>query len=101
MGETSNCDGVLELELGKKWRPALERDRRKHYDMESAHVVCRQLGCGHALRSNERYGSEYQDVWFTRSSCKGSETRAKDCIYHSGNSKSMELRVIKCSGNKQ
>ncbi|NXG41936.1 DMBT1 protein, partial [Psilopogon haemacephalus] len=51
------------------------------WDMKDAAVVCRQLGCGAALRahSSAHFGPGSGLIWMSRVECNGSEPALADC----------------------
>ncbi len=51
------------------------------WDISDAQVVCRQLGCGAALRAdrNSVFGAGEGVVWLNRVECRGNEIHLWDC----------------------
>ncbi len=51
------------------------------WDISDAQVVCRQLGCGAALRAdgNSVFGAGKGVVWMNRVECRGNEIHLWDC----------------------
>jgi len=51
------------------------------WDISDAQVVCRQLGCGDALRAdgNSVFGAGEGVVWMNRVECRGNEIHLWDC----------------------
>ena len=115
MGGTSNCTGRVEVKHQREWRPVY------HYDWnhQSSSVVCRQLGCGSVVSTEQRHGStdptwyaffggsterrrSSTDVptWRIRDKCVGTESSLKECGVMGSSSYSFSLYLI-CSGNKQ
>ncbi|XP_016430108.1 scavenger receptor cysteine-rich type 1 protein M130-like [Sinocyclocheilus rhinocerous] len=55
--------------------------RQCSWDISDAQVVCRQLGCGAALRAdgNSVFGAGEGVVWLNRVECRGNEIHLWDC----------------------
>ncbi|XP_072132633.1 scavenger receptor cysteine-rich type 1 protein M130-like [Mobula birostris] len=73
----SRCDGRLEIRYKGNWGTVNARS----WDMPDANVVCRQLGCGAALRAYDyaRYGEGSGPVFTTNVECGGSEATLQEC----------------------
>ncbi|XP_072123050.1 scavenger receptor cysteine-rich domain-containing protein DMBT1-like [Mobula birostris] len=76
-GGNTNCSGRLEILYNNTWGTVCDDS----WDMADANVVCRQLGCGSALRTpvpDENIQSA-DDMWLDEVKCKGSESLLSDC----------------------
>lgn len=51
------------------------------WDLSSAQVVCRELGCGVALSAPKEahFGKGHGPIWLKGAECKGTEVALKDC----------------------
>ncbi|XP_072132640.1 scavenger receptor cysteine-rich domain-containing group B protein-like [Mobula birostris] len=98
----SRCDGRLEIQYKGNWGTVNGRS----WDMPDANVVCRQLGCGAALRAYDyaRYGEGSGPVFTTDVQCGGSEAALQECKSEpwgdTGYSHSEDAGVI-CKGKSQ
>ena len=104
VGGTSKCIGTLEMKHQGEWRPV---DGWSDWNHQSSSVVCRQLGCGSAVSTEQRDGSTNQPAWGIHLDCFGSEFSLKsefslrECgLLDSGSYPYSSLYLI-CSGNKQ
>ncbi|XP_043538442.1 deleted in malignant brain tumors 1 protein-like [Chiloscyllium plagiosum] len=73
----NRCDGQVEVYYNGSWG----RVQDSLWDLNAAHVVCRQLGCGYAL---ETHNSSYYAVSDERPcvhsiQCHGQESQLRDC----------------------
>ena len=94
VGGTSNCTGRLEVKHQREWR-TVEPYQWNH---QSSSVVCRQLGCGSAVSSERRRGSN-RPTWLP-DKCVGTESSLKECGVMSSQTSTSSVYLI-CSGNKQ
>uniref|UniRef100_A0A8C1JR60 SRCR domain-containing protein n=1 Tax=Cyprinus carpio TaxID=7962 RepID=A0A8C1JR60_CYPCA len=71
------CSGRLEVYHNAVWGSVCD----DHWDISDAQVVCRQLGCGAALRAdgNSVFGAGEGVVWLNRVECRGNEIHLWDC----------------------
>uniref|UniRef100_A0A8C1IY27 Si:ch211-161n3.4 n=1 Tax=Cyprinus carpio TaxID=7962 RepID=A0A8C1IY27_CYPCA len=71
------CSGRLEVYHNTVWGSVCD----DQWDISDAQVVCRQLGCGAALRAdgNSVFGAGEGDVWLNRVECRGNEIHLWDC----------------------
>lgn len=77
VGGGSRCAGTVEVEIQK----LLGKVCNKGWTMEKANVVCRQLGCGSALKTSYQVYSKIKatNTWLFASSCIGNESSLWDC----------------------
>ena len=79
----SSVEGRLEV-FHKEWGTVCDGD----WDLQDAHVVCRQLGLGRAIEAfaglNRDYGSGEQLILLSRLRCNGSEQVLAQCLSDNG-----------------
>uniref|UniRef100_A0A8C5RA65 SRCR domain-containing protein n=1 Tax=Leptobrachium leishanense TaxID=445787 RepID=A0A8C5RA65_9ANUR len=71
------CAGRVEVYQQGEWGTVCV----DHWDQKEAEVVCRQLGCGHAVSATTlvRHGRESGKIWLNDLKCKGSESTLWEC----------------------
>ncbi|XP_051748187.1 scavenger receptor cysteine-rich type 1 protein M130-like [Ctenopharyngodon idella] len=76
-GGEGRCSGRLEVYHNAVWGSVCD----DLWDISDAQVVCRQLGCGAALRAdgNSTFGAGEGVVWLNRVECRGNEIHLWDC----------------------
>nr|XP_021330840.1 scavenger receptor cysteine-rich type 1 protein M130-like [Danio rerio] len=76
-GGHNQCSGRLEVYHNAVWGSVCD----DLWDFSDAQVVCRQLGCGAALRAdgNSAFGAGEGVVWLNRVQCRGNELHLWDC----------------------
>ncbi|XP_073693844.1 scavenger receptor cysteine-rich type 1 protein M130-like [Garra rufa] len=76
-GGEGRCSGRLEVYHNAVWGSVCD----DQWDISDAQVVCRQLGCGAALRAdgNSVFGAGEGVVWLNRVECRGNELHLWDC----------------------
>ncbi|KAK2892895.1 hypothetical protein Q8A67_012883 [Cirrhinus molitorella] len=76
-GGEGRCSGRLEVYHNAEWGSVCD----DQWDISDAQVVCRQLGCGAALRAdrNSVFGAGEGVVWLNRVECRGNEIHLWDC----------------------
>ncbi|KAL1275599.1 hypothetical protein QQF64_035222 [Cirrhinus molitorella] len=76
-GGEGRCSGRLEVYHNAVWGSVCD----DQWDISDAQVVCRQLGCGAALRAdgNSVFGAGEGVVWLNRVECRGNEIHLWDC----------------------
>ncbi|XP_052410168.1 scavenger receptor cysteine-rich type 1 protein M130-like [Carassius gibelio] len=76
-GGNGRCSGRLEVYHNAVWGSVCD----DQWDISDAQVVCRQLGCGAALRAdgNSVFGAGKGVVWMNRVDCRGNEIHLWDC----------------------
>ncbi|KAL6467293.1 hypothetical protein MHYP_G00250970 [Metynnis hypsauchen] len=75
VGGSSRCAGTLEMFHSGVWR-GVTADR---WSMKEAAVVCRQLGCGSAVKSTMSVSGGDESGWGFHIACFGSESAVKEC----------------------
>ncbi|KAL1275633.1 hypothetical protein QQF64_035256 [Cirrhinus molitorella] len=76
-GGEGQCSGRLEVYHNAVWGSVCD----DQWDISDAQVVCRQLGCGAAVRAdrNSVFGAGEGVVWLNRVECRGNEIHLWDC----------------------
>ncbi|XP_016349546.1 antigen WC1.1-like [Sinocyclocheilus anshuiensis] len=76
-GGEGRCSGRLEVYHNAVWGSVCD----DQWDISDAQVVCRQLGCGAALRAdgNSTISAGEGVVWLNRVECRGNEIHLWDC----------------------
>ncbi|KAI2647995.1 Deleted in malignant brain tumors 1 protein [Labeo rohita] len=76
-GGEGRCSGRLEVYHNAVWGSVCD----DQWDISDAQVVCRQLGCGAALRAdgNSVFGAGKDVVWLNKVECRGNEIHLWDC----------------------
>uniref|UniRef100_A0A8C1XRP3 SRCR domain-containing protein n=1 Tax=Cyprinus carpio TaxID=7962 RepID=A0A8C1XRP3_CYPCA len=76
-GGEGRCSGRLEVYHNAVWGSVCD----DQWDISDAQVVCRQLGCGAALRAdgNSTFGVDEGGVWMNKVECRGNEIPLWDC----------------------
>nr|XP_021327209.1 antigen WC1.1-like [Danio rerio] len=76
-GGDGRCSGRLEVYHNTVWGSVCD----DLWDISDAQVVCRQLGCGAALRAdgNSAFGAGEGVVWLNRVQCRGNELHLWNC----------------------
>ncbi|KAK1790412.1 hypothetical protein P4O66_014313, partial [Electrophorus voltai] len=78
-GPEGSCSGRLEVYYNATWGSICD----DQWDIRDAEVVCRQLGCGKALRADgsAAFGDGKGMIWLNRVECRGDEIHLWDCSY--------------------
>ncbi|XP_072621202.1 antigen WC1.1-like [Vulpes vulpes] len=73
------CEGRVEVKYQGKWGTVNDYI----WNLEAAHVVCRQLGCGDAVDAprGAYFGSGHGPIWLSYIVCKGTESTLNDCSH--------------------
>uniref|UniRef100_A0AAY5EHY3 SRCR domain-containing protein n=1 Tax=Electrophorus electricus TaxID=8005 RepID=A0AAY5EHY3_ELEEL len=96
-----SCSGRLEVYHEAAWGSICD----DQWDIRDAEVVCRQLGCGKALRADgsAAFGAAEGVIWLNRVKCRGNEIHLRDCSYslknHTDCSHKEDAGVI-CAGQR-
>ncbi|MBN3311703.1 C163A protein, partial [Atractosteus spatula] len=73
----SNCSGRVEVRFEGSWGTVCDDS----WDLQDAQVVCRQLGCGAAVRAvgSGSFGRGHGTIWLDEVKCAGDERHLWDC----------------------
>ncbi|XP_072345197.1 scavenger receptor cysteine-rich domain-containing protein DMBT1-like [Scyliorhinus torazame] len=96
----SRCDGRVEIYYDRAWG----RIQDKLWDLNDAHVVCRQLGCGDGIAAynSSKDGASARSVWLIDIQCNGNEAHLQNCsssLFNYSLNDSTGIGVL-CSGKK-
>ncbi|KAM8780321.1 LOW QUALITY PROTEIN: scavenger receptor cysteine-rich domain-containing protein SCART1-like [Rhynchonycteris naso] len=71
------CAGRVEVLYGDAWGSVCDDS----WDLQDAHVVCQQLGCGHAISAlgAEHFGAGAGPIWMDELGCGGHESALWQC----------------------
>ncbi|XP_050963269.1 scavenger receptor cysteine-rich type 1 protein M130 [Labeo rohita] len=91
-GGEGQCSGRLEVYHNAVWGSVCD----DQWDISDAQVVCRQLGCGAALRTDENstFGAGEGVVWMRKGQCRGNEIHLWDCPLSLKNHTDCSLRKL-------
>lgn len=97
----SRCQGRVEILYNGSWGTVCDDD----WDIVDANVVCRQLGCGHAitLPAAMTFGQGSGPIFLDNVDCKGWEAALSECWSHGWgihNCYHYEDVAVVCNGNK-
>lgn len=96
----SRCQGRVEILYNGSWGTVCDDD----WDIVDANVVCRQLGCGHAitLPAAMTFGQGSGPIFLDNVDCKGWEAALSECWSHGWgihNCYHYEDVAVVCNGN--
>ncbi|NXD14520.1 C163A protein, partial [Nothocercus nigrocapillus] len=77
VGGDSTCSGRVEVRKGQEWATLCEA----HMDLNTANVICKELGCGAALaiQGAAHFGSGDGPIWDGGFECAGNESLLSAC----------------------
>uniref|UniRef100_A0A8C6TW21 SRCR domain-containing protein n=1 Tax=Neogobius melanostomus TaxID=47308 RepID=A0A8C6TW21_9GOBI len=77
---SSPCSGRVEAFYSGQWRTVCS----DKWDINDAHVVCRQVGCRMAVSATNlvHYAEGSGQIWVTDVHCSGSESQLSECFYN-------------------
>ena len=83
VGANSTTEGRVEILHEGTWGTICD----DAFDIDDAHVICRQLKLGKALEARVRakYGQGTGKIWIDDLRCLGTERNVRDCMMNSGN----------------
>ncbi|XP_060758925.1 deleted in malignant brain tumors 1 protein-like [Neoarius graeffei] len=95
-GGWSLCSGGLEVYHNATWGSICD----DQWNIRNAQVVCRQLGCGSALRAERNVtGSGEETIWLNRVKCRGDEIHLWDCHHSLKNHTDCSHAGVTCAGH--
>uniref|UniRef100_A0A8C4SJS2 SRCR domain-containing protein n=1 Tax=Erpetoichthys calabaricus TaxID=27687 RepID=A0A8C4SJS2_ERPCA len=101
-GHSSQCAGRVEVYYNATWGTVSSNS----WDLTDAQVVCRQLGCGNAVRTavSAEFGKSSGPVWIDEVECRGDELALWKCpslVWQENNYQHKEDAGVVCSEFKE
>uniref|UniRef100_A0A3P9GXQ0 Soluble scavenger receptor cysteine-rich domain-containing protein SSC5D n=1 Tax=Oryzias latipes TaxID=8090 RepID=A0A3P9GXQ0_ORYLA len=80
VGGSSQCSGRLEVFYKGQWGTVCDDD----WEMSSADVACKQIGCGHAVSAptGAHFGRGSGPIWLDNVACTGEESAITHCTHN-------------------
>ncbi|XP_063157062.1 deleted in malignant brain tumors 1 protein-like [Candoia aspera] len=74
---SSHCSGRVEISHDQQWGTVCD----DHWGLKHAEVICREMGCGVALRAQTKayFGQGTGRIWLNDVNCQGTESALSEC----------------------